>query len=221
MTHRKRGQMSESVAMGLLLALTGGFLDAYTYVARGRVFANAQTGNIVLLGMNLADRNFSAALSYLIPIVAFVAGVAMAEVIRHHNRWEALHWRQITVLFEIVTLTVCAFLPPTHNWLVTSLVSFVCALQAESFRTIAGSTLATTMCTGNLRTATELLSLGLLRRDRAECRRSRIYYLVILAFLAGAVLGDALTRRFDALASLFCAGFLLLGFFIMFFKEER
>ena len=106
MTHRKRGQMSESVAMGLLLALTGGFLDAYTYVARGRVFANAQTGNIVLLGMNLADRNFSAALSYLIPIVAFVAGVAMAEVIRHHNRWEALHWRQITVLFEIVTLSL-------------------------------------------------------------------------------------------------------------------
>ena len=47
MTDQKRGQMSESLAIGLLLALTGGFLDAYTYVARGRVFANAQTGNIL------------------------------------------------------------------------------------------------------------------------------------------------------------------------------
>lgn len=221
MVHKKRGQMSESLAIGLLLALTGGFLDAYTYVAHGRVFANAQTGNIVLLGMNLADRNFALALSYLVPILAFVAGVAVAEVIRHRNRWQKLHWRQITVLFEVVTLAVCAFLPPAQDRLVTSLISFVCALQAESFRTIAGNTLATTMCTGNLRTATELLSLGLLRGEREPRRRSVVYYLVILAFLAGAAAGDFLTRRFGTYTSLFCAGFLLLGFLIMFRKAEH
>lgn len=220
MTDQKRGQMSESLAIGLLLALTGGFLDAYTYVARGRVFANAQTGNIVLLGMNLADRNFTTALSYLIPILAFVAGVAVAEVIRHRHRWQKLHWRQITVLFEVITLVVCAFLPQSQNRLVTSLVSFVCALQAESFRTIAGNTLATTMCTGNLRTATELLSLGLLHGEREHRRRSKVYYFVILAFLVGAVAGDLLTRQFGAYASLFCAEFLLVGFLIMFLKEE-
>ncbi len=35
-------QMSETHLLGLLLALVGGFLDAYTYVCRGHVFANAQ-----------------------------------------------------------------------------------------------------------------------------------------------------------------------------------
>ena len=35
-------QMSENFILGIMLALTGGFLDAYTYITRGGVFANAQ-----------------------------------------------------------------------------------------------------------------------------------------------------------------------------------
>ena len=38
-----------------LLTLSGGLQDAYTYLRRGKVFANAQTGNIVLLGQSLFD----------------------------------------------------------------------------------------------------------------------------------------------------------------------
>ena len=45
-----RGQMSEAVSTGIFLTLSGGFQDAYTYYCRGKVFANAQTGNIVLMG---------------------------------------------------------------------------------------------------------------------------------------------------------------------------
>ena len=41
----------ENLSTGLLLAGAGGFLDAYTFVGRGGVFANAQTGNIVLLAV--------------------------------------------------------------------------------------------------------------------------------------------------------------------------
>lgn len=41
--------MSESLILNLLLAFSGGFQDAYTYIVRDNVFANAQTGNIVLM----------------------------------------------------------------------------------------------------------------------------------------------------------------------------
>ncbi len=34
-----------------ILAIVGGFLDSYSYLMRGHVFANAQTGNIVLFGV--------------------------------------------------------------------------------------------------------------------------------------------------------------------------
>ena len=51
--HRSK-QMSDSMLLGVVLTLAGGFQDAYSYNGRGGVFANAQTGNIVLLGQNLA-----------------------------------------------------------------------------------------------------------------------------------------------------------------------
>ena len=38
--------ISESFRLAAVLALVGGFLDAYTYICRGQVFSNAQTGNI-------------------------------------------------------------------------------------------------------------------------------------------------------------------------------
>ena len=52
MKHSK--QMSESVRLGILLALSGGLMDAYSYIVRDRVFANAQTGNMLLFGVNLS-----------------------------------------------------------------------------------------------------------------------------------------------------------------------
>ena len=108
-THR---QMSESFRLGAVLALTGGFLDAYTYLIRGGVFANAQTGNIVLLGVRLMEGDWGGAGHYLVPILAFAAGVLAAELIRGRFRGaQALHWRQITVAAELLLLAAVAFLP--------------------------------------------------------------------------------------------------------------
>ena len=48
----------ETFRVAALLAVVGGVLDAYTYILRGGVFANAQTGNIVLLGVHVADGDY-------------------------------------------------------------------------------------------------------------------------------------------------------------------
>ena len=61
--------MSESFLTAAFLSISGGLQDAYTYICRGEVFANAQTGNIVLLGMNLASGEFKKALGYMVPII--------------------------------------------------------------------------------------------------------------------------------------------------------
>ena len=78
--HQKQRQMSETFRLGALLTVVGGFLDTYTYLSRGGVFANAQTGNIVLLGLSLAQGNYEMLLHYLIPILAFAAGAMMYVV---------------------------------------------------------------------------------------------------------------------------------------------
>ena len=61
----KKVQISESIELGILLALSGGFMDAYSYIGRGEVFANAQTGNMLLLGVHLSEGNIPAAIRYL------------------------------------------------------------------------------------------------------------------------------------------------------------
>ena len=60
-------QISESIGLGTILALSGGFMDAYSYIERGKVFANAQTGNMLLFGVNLSEGNYQTMLNYLFP----------------------------------------------------------------------------------------------------------------------------------------------------------
>ena len=187
-----RGQMSESRQMGIILSLAGGFLDAYTYVARGQVFANAQTGNVVLLGLHMANGDFRGMQTYLIPILAFLAGVLVAELVRRHFRQRnRLHWRQVCVAMEIIALLAVAFFPQSRNMEANLIVSFVCALQVQSFRKLDGITCATTMCTGNLRSAGDLLCQYWYTRDRERLQKSLRYFFVDAVFLAGAAVGVA------------------------------
>ena len=74
--------MSESIRLGIILALSGGFMDAYSYMCRGKVFANAQTGNILLFGIYMSERQWDMAIRYLIPVIAFVTGIGVADLVR-------------------------------------------------------------------------------------------------------------------------------------------
>ena len=61
---------------------SGGFLDAYSYLVRGQVFATAETGNIALMGISLARGDLAVAGRYLIPVAAYAAGIFLTEWIR-------------------------------------------------------------------------------------------------------------------------------------------
>lgn len=217
----KNKQMSESLKIGIVLALTGGFLDAYTFILRGKVFANAQTGNIVLLGINLSQGKFKQALSYLVPIVAFILGVFIAEVIKAKFKDNhKLHWRQIIIVIEIFLLALVAFMPQELNNLANIVVSFVCAVQVETFRKINGITCATTMCTGNLRSGTELL-FKYIKTKQSDFKEKFInYYGIDLLFILGAGIGAVVTNIFNEKSVLFCCIMLGIGFIVMFAKED-
>ena len=220
------GQMSESMRLGALLAVAGGFFDAYTYLCRGGVFANAQTGNIVLLGLELAEREWLRALAYLAPILAFALGVVVAEVVKRRGKARqaggaGMHWRQVIVLAEIVLLAVAAFLPQRMDMAVNILISFVCAMQVEAFSKVRGSAFATTMCTGNLRSGTEQLVIWRQTGDANAARKARHYYCIILFFILGAALGAVCTDTLGERALLITCVPLLAVFGIMFIREEQ
>lgn len=61
---RNHVQLSESIPVISLLAVTGGFLESYSFICRDQIFANCQTGNLVLLAMYFSQRDFFQAFTY-------------------------------------------------------------------------------------------------------------------------------------------------------------
>ena len=183
-------QTSETFLLSAILALSGGFQDAYTYNARDEVFSNAQTGNVVLMSQHLMMGDFKIALRYLFPLIAFALGVLVAERISHrYKNASRIHWRQIVVLVEIVILFAVGFIPVRFNLLATMLVSFACSMQVQTFRKVNGYGYASTMCIGNLRSGTESLSIYLRDRNIGALKKTAHYYGIILIFAIGAGIG--------------------------------
>ena len=220
-SYMTRIQMSETILIGSLLALAGGFLDAYTYICRGGVFANAQTGNIVLFSMHLCQMEWERALTSAIPIIAFAAGIMMTEAVRRRQKTAGfLHWRQGMLLLEIAIITVAMFIPHGHlDPVVNIMIAFVCSLQVHSFRRVHGHGVASTMCTGNLRSGTEALYCYIETKDPYYRHKYRCYYGVILAFIAGAVGGTAASNHFPEWA-LICPVIIYMITFVIMIKED-
>lgn len=218
----KRLQMSESFFLSAILAIVGGFLDAYSYLVRGHVFANAQTGNIVLFGVYLEKRDFSQALYYLVPILSFAVGVILVEIIKQLYKEEhKIHWRQRIVAFEVILLTIVAYIPVgKYDVVANVLISFVCAMQVETFRRVHGHPFASTMCTGNLRSGTESLFQYFKTKDKSLRDKSIRYYGIITFFIIGAVIGGFLTGRAGHSSILICSVLLAIATILM-TKEFR
>ena len=218
---KHHGQMSDSMLTAFFIILSGGLQDAYTYLFRGKVFANAQTGNIVLMATNFCEGDFAKALRYLLPLLAFAAGVYFAEGIRNrYHLMEKFHWRQLILLIEIALLFVVGFIPNNLDWLANMLVSFVCAMQVQSFRKVHGNAYASTMCIGNMRSGMDSLCSWVLNRNPAALKKSLYYWGIILLFALGAGLGSLALDLCGAKAIWFSCLLLAVSFCLMFLKED-
>lgn len=214
---KQEKQMSESIRIGILLALSGGIMDACSYLCRDHVFANAQTGNILLLGVNLSEQNYQAVFRYFCPVLSFTIGIILSDLIRHKRKNMSLfHWRQISVLLEAAILLCVGFIPAGCNLLANSLTSLSCGIQVESFRKIHGNGIATTMCIGNLRSGTENLCNYFFEKKKGDLKKGLLYYGIILCFVLGAVIGSIAIEYFQEKAILLCSVLLFASFLLMF-----
>ena len=208
---------SERLIAACVLSVVGGFLDIYTYLFRGNVFANAVTGNMVLFGFHLANGKWEMCGRYLLAIVSYAFGIFMANLI--HARLPGsrrITWNQFVILVELVCLLPVCFIPYGRwDFLVNSGIAFVCALQVQTFRRVHGLPFASTMCTGNLRSGTDALYHGAMTHDRTLLRRGGCYFGVIGCFLAGAALGGVVTSRFSQHAVLAAVLFQGAAFILM------
>ncbi len=190
---------SQRMRVAYLLTLVGGFLDAYTYFERGGVFANAQTGNIVKLGISLANGARDQYLRYLIPICAFILGLlaslAIKEILQRRNIRLV---RRSVLAVEICGLAAAGLIPLGAEWDIVAncIVSFVAAMQYETFTTFRGEVIVTTVSTGNLKKFVDALFAGIVNRDPKKLSRAGLFLSITATFTFGAFMG---TRCCDAM----------------------
>lgn len=210
--------MSEALPLGLLLALTGGILDAYTYLNRGAVFATAETGNLVLLGVNLSMGHWLKVIYYLLPISSYATGLLVT--LAFHRRSDKLffHWRQFVVLTECLVVLLATIIPQGDlDPLVNCMIAFISAMQVQTFRKFRGCACATTMCTGNLRSGVEALYFHLADKEPGSLDRAKVYFGLIAFFVTGAVISSLLAPLFAGRAILVAILPLAASFLLMFF----
>jgi uncharacterized membrane protein YoaK (UPF0700 family) len=182
----------EALLIAGLLALTGGYLDAYTWIVH-RAFANAQTANLVFLWVYMTGAEWGKALHYVPPLFAFVLGVIMASCLRKFTPDKA---PEISVLTEIVFLFVIAIL---HNRLPqvagTLGLSFVAAFQTASFPKVEGWGYSSVMATSNFRYTIEGLFAAFAGSPEARpFRRPCVFGALCIAFGIGAAIGAVMTE---------------------------
>ena len=219
-TEHKSMQMSEAFITSVFLALSGGFQDAYTYFTRDGVFSNAQTGNVVLMSQHFMTGEWIKGLHYLLPLLAFAAGVLVAEQIQSKFQYaRRLHWRQGILLCEILILFIVGFIPTAFNMVATALVSFACAMQVQTFRKVSGYSYASPMCIGNLRSGTAALSVYFREHKKDQLRQSLYYFGIILFFAIGAGIGGNLSAHYGLHTIWISDGLLCVSFVLMFIER--
>ena len=212
---------STTLRFAVLLTFVGGFMDAYTYVSRDGVFANAQTGNVILLGIDLAERRWGSALAHCWPILAFVVGIVVAHVLETARLAKTFaHPIRLAMVAQIGVLIVVAALPASFpDPLVTLPVAFVAAIQLGLFRTVGSLNYITIATTGNLMRVTEALYGRFVEHDDEKRKPAGVYGAIVASFAGGAVVGAVLTGWLGTWAALVAAGVLSVAFALFFIDD--
>lgn len=219
----KQDKLAESFSIAMLLALVGGYLDIYSYLARGKVFANTQTGNLVLLGYNIAQGNLEKVLYYILPISSFVGGIWLAKIIEFKMKeGKYFDWLHFLLGIEIVALFIVMFIPEGKlNVIANIMVSFVCALQVQGFRKVNGNSYSTVMFTGNLKNVAERFSHYSITKESDALENGMIYLGITLMFVIGGWLGALITMEYEAKAVGLVNIVLGLVFILLYIEKRR
>lgn len=184
-----------------VLIIVAGFFGAYTFLLRGNVFCNAQTGNVVLMGMALGAKKWNEAFYYLIPISAYLTGAFISELlpnpIKHHL---PVRWDTLLIVIEMLAVLGLGFVPESAPVQISQVtINFIASMQYNTFRQAEGVPMATTFATNHIRQ----IGIGLAAevrhlRTKDKSHRSSLinHFEMLVFFIIGSVVGTILCNIF-------------------------
>lgn len=212
----------ERMRIFLILMMSGGFMGSYTYLLKGGVFCNAQTSNILLLGIALGNFNWSRAAYLLIPISAYLLGAIVSEILPVYvRRAGLLRWDTLLIGIEIAVLVILGFLPESVPEQVCQVsINFICSMQYNTFRQAQGIPMATTFCTNHLRQTGIHIAIWLRKKEDKSLKRSLRHAEMLFSFVAGAFVGAVACRIFGNRSIWGAALLLFIAFIDLLFADR-
>ena len=213
-------KLYDNIVIGINLSLLGGFLDAYSYLLKGKVFANAQTGNLVLLFISAANRELHKSHKYIIPIVTFALGIFISEFLKNKHYVKNYTRMVMVLVFEVLVIAAIG-LTGTYfrHDIINSVISFIAALQVANFDKVDGNPIATTMITGNLKSSMINLAKYRAVKDIKYLHSFFKYLLIIASVGIGVMIGFIAIKYYAEKSILLCELFIIIAF-VMLQREE-
>ncbi len=185
-----------SLIVAMLLTAAGGFLDAFSYLGQGHVFANVMTGNLVLSALSSVRTDWTHVARLLLPLAFYVAGASTGGMLRALAQKRGIAAPQVVALgIEIGILAGLGWLPEGFSSAaIVSAISFLIAVRSCFFSHVEAWTYASTMPTGNLRQFGEAVEQSLSGTGNPKSKRqATVFALVTLSFFLGALAGGVAT----------------------------
>ncbi len=181
----------------LVLTFVTGIVDAVSFLALGHVFAAMQTGNVIFLGLGIADVSGAPVLAPLVALGAFLAGSSVAVLLtRRASPGSRIRLRSAMVA-EVGLLGIAAVLAALADvnpggltaYLLIAILSVAMGLRNTIARGIGDPNLATTVLNLTLSTFVSHTPTGFASEGELALRGG-----AILAILGGAITGALLLK---------------------------
>ncbi|MDO4689874.1 MAG: YoaK family protein [Fusobacterium sp.] len=204
------------------LVFVGGYLGGFTFSLKGKLFVNAQTGNMILLSSGIG--NFDSLViknTFILLLVYFIALMLAEYLSKKINEKKNYIWERFLLIFSLIVTLVLGFLPENIAFEVFLYpIAFIVAMQFATFEKAHGMGMATGFCTNHLKqTATNLVRY-LRTKNKEKLIFSLSHLIMIISFISGASLAFYLSSVFFN-RSIWLATFLFLLIFYYFNKSIK
>lgn len=179
---------NDSKFIAFVVFFISGFQNGYTYMARGNVFANLQTGNMILLVTNVAYQDIGNIIKYTVPLVIFGIGLFIGSrisIIYNRRMLESNYSKQLILIFETIIFLIVGLIPSKYNLIASALVSFNAALSITTFTHFLGRPMPPIMMIGNYRNMVASLAAYSVDGNRAHLKDSFQIFSLMLIFVLG------------------------------------
>lgn len=192
----------------IIVCFLMGFIDAYTFLVQDEVFASAQTGNFVSMGVKLFSGEWRDALGHIWVIAGFAAGALAGEAMLDRYKEKGFAKYRYFLLFQSGLLLLLAIFEKLADDLVILVsLGLLAGYVLTTFRNVNQTTVNNGIMTGNLKNLMGYFYQMLFQKDKEAKLHLINLATTILIFVLGVGTGT-LTILLDANYHLWGAFFL-------------